>query len=290
MNGFLPLEEAAGGNDRMLLAVIVAAILHLLLILGVGFSRETRTPSPPGLEVTLAQYSHSSADERADFIAQSNQRGSGEAEPLADPGTLLSSDFDARIIQEIAQEAGAIPRETSNAALLRSQASVRRETSGAQQQSEAQMPNDSPAAEDRSAAEIASLRARLAEQQQAYARLPRVHRLTSASTRAATEAAYLFNWKQRIETIGNRNYPMEARRRQLFGDLRVLVVIRPDGSLKHARVLHSSGQRTLDDAALQIVRLAAPFEPFPPELRARADEIEIIRTWQFRSDRMSASE
>jgi len=290
MNQLPALDEPASGNDRMVFAVIVAAILHLLLILGVSFSRESRTPSPPGLEVTLAQYSHRSPDERADFIAQSNQRGSGEAEPLADPGTLVSSDFDAPLIQQITEEAGAIPRDTSDAALLHSQASDRQVSSGKEQQSQAQKPNDSPAVEDRSAEEIASLRARLAEQQQAYARLPRVHRLTSASTRAATEAAYLFNWKQRIETIGNRNYPMEARRRQLFGDLRVLVVVRPDGSLKEARVLHSSGQRVLDEAALQIVRLAAPFEPFPPELRARADEIEIIRTWQFRSDRMSATE
>jgi len=138
--------------------------------------------------------------------------------------------------------------------------------------------------------EIESLMARLDQQQQAYAKLPRVHRMTSVSARQTDDAAYLQAWKARVETIGNANYPPEARRRKLHGDLRLLVSLRPDGSVVQIRVLQSSGHAVLDYAAMRIVRMAAPFDPFPPELRARADVLEIIRTWQFRNDLLTASD
>jgi protein TonB len=157
-------------------------------------------------------------------------------------------------------------------------ARVRR--SGARRQ-----PQAAPAAAN---AEIASLVARLDAQQKAYARLPRVERLTSAATRAAADAAYLYTWKQRIEIIGNQHYPVEAKRRRLYGDLRLLVALRPDGSVKEVRVLQSSGY-ALDDAAMQSCGSRHPSSHSRPSC-ARADELEIIRTWQFRSNRLTSSE
>jgi protein TonB len=64
-----------------------------------------------------------------------------------------------------------------------------------------------------------------------------------------------------------------------------MVAIRPDGSLKEVKLLETSGHRVLDDAAIHIVRLAAPFAPFPDELRQSTDVLEIVRTWQFRKNR-----
>jgi protein TonB len=74
----------------------------------------------------------------------------------------------------------------------------------------------------------------------------------------------------------------------IYGDLRLLVVIRQDGSLEDIRVLSSSGYAVLDEAAIKIVRMAAPYSPFPPELMATTDKLEIIRTWQFRENRLSS--
>jgi protein TonB len=82
--------------------------------------------------------------------------------------------------------------------------------------------------------------------------------------------------------VGNLNYPEEARRKQLYGDLTLLVTIRPDGSLKEVKVMRSSGHQVLDDAAMRIVRLAAPYPPFPAEMRKSTDLLEIVRSWQFR--------
>jgi periplasmic protein TonB len=85
------------------------------------------------------------------------------------------------------------------------------------------------------------------------------------------------------------NYPEEARRDQLYGSLRLMVAITPDGTLKDVRILDSSGYKVLDDAAIRIVKQAAPFAPFPEEMRRNTDILEIIRTWQFRRNHYSSS-
>ena len=114
--------------------------------------------------------------------------------------------------------------------------------------------------------------------------MPRVKRITSLSTAASADAFYLNSWRRKIEKIGNLNYPVEARKRKLYGSLRLLVAIEADGSLRRVKILESSGHKMLDDAAVRIVRLSAPFAPFPDELRATTDLLEIIRTWQFRKN------
>ena len=129
--------------------------------------------------------------------------------------------------------------------------------------------------------EIASLQAKLDRQRQEYAKRPRVRTLTSVSTKASFDAKYLHDWSSRIEQVGNKNYPREALNRRITGNLRLSVMINPDGTIYEIKVLQSSGQRILDDAARQIVRLAAPFASFPPEIRKHADRLQIIRTWRF---------
>ena len=128
------------------------------------------------------------------------------------------------------------------------------------------------------------MEAKLDQQRQLFANRPRVKRITSLSTAASADAFYLNSWRRKIENIGNLNYPEEARKRKLYGSLRLLVAIEPDGSLRQVELLESSGHKMLDDAAVRIVRQAAPFAPFPDELRATTDLLEIIRTWQFRKN------
>lgn len=129
--------------------------------------------------------------------------------------------------------------------------------------------------------EIASLEARFDAQQQAYARKPRVMRVTAASTLKSTNAWYVQNWVGKVTRVGNINYPTEARRAGVYGTLRMLVSMKKDGTIKEVAILHSSGSTLLDDAAIRIVRMAAPFAPFPDEMRKDVDELEIIRTWSF---------
>jgi len=93
-------------------------------------------------------------------------------------------------------------------------------------------------------------------------------------------AQYVEGWRQKIERIGNLNYPESARGR-LFGSLVLTVAIRSDGSAERIEINRPSPHKLLDEAALRIVRLASPFAPFPPDIRRDTDIIEITRTWSF---------
>lgn len=91
-------------------------------------------------------------------------------------------------------------------------------------------------------------------------------------------------WIDRVERIGNLNYPDKARRDKLSGTLILDVVINAEGELVKADLRQSSGHQILDDAAKRIVELAAPYAPFPAKLRQEADVIHITRSWEFMND------
>ena len=117
----------------------------------------------------------------------------------------------------------------------------------------------------------------------------RVRRLGRVAPPPGTDFAYyLASWRRKVERVGQLNYPREARAQGIVGSLRLLVTIMPDGALDDVRVLETSGHPLLDDAALRIVRLAAPYAPFPPTMRATTDVLEIERTWRFLNSRLSS--
>jgi protein TonB len=99
-------------------------------------------------------------------------------------------------------------------------------------------------------------------------------------------ARYVEDWREKVEKIGNDHYPDEARGR-IYGSLRMTVSIRRDGSLVDSTVDKSSGSPVLDRAARRIIKLAAPFPPFPPEIARDTDVLEITRTWIFTNDQFA---
>ncbi len=124
---------------------------------------------------------------------------------------------------------------------------------------------------------VASAHALRERQPDAALAATRTRRLTSASTRSTVETAYLEMWRQKVQRIGRANYPPGG----LSGELVLLAVIRHDGTLEECRILDSSGIAVLDQAALRIVRLAAPFSHFPVEMRKSYDRLELVRGWKF---------
>jgi protein TonB len=130
---------------------------------------------------------------------------------------------------------------------------------------------------------MASLNAEINRRLKAYAERPR-RKWVTARTREHKYAAYMEAWRQKVERIGNLNYPDEARRRNLSGNLLLDVALNPDGSINEITLRRSSGERVLDDAAVRIVKLAAPYAKFPDAIRE--DDVDILhieRTWQFLS-------
>jgi len=127
---------------------------------------------------------------------------------------------------------------------------------------------------------VASLSAEISKQISDQARRPR-RKFISAATREYKYAAYMEAWRSKVERIGNLNYPEKARQEGLSGSLILDVAILPDGSVKDITIRRSSGFKVLDDAAIRIVKLAAPFAAFPPDIAKEVDILHIVRTWQF---------
>jgi protein TonB len=285
-----PLEANVSPGDRLSFTVFLAVALHAALILGVTFSFVTSKPSTHTMEVTLAQQRAKNKPDKADFLAQFNQVGSGTLEEKALMTTPTEAQFQDTEIRETSQD---IPQSAPHKAVEQKQTAI---TTTATVDHKVTMDNEvtetapqkTEIENEKSlrtrALEIASLEARLDRQRQIYAKRPRVKRLTSLSTASSADAFYLNSWRRKIESVGNLNYPQEARKNKLYGSLRLMVAILPDGTLKEVELLESSGHKVLDDAAVRIVRLSAPYAPFPDELRQSTDVLEIIRTWQFRKN------
>ncbi|PCH62204.1 MAG: hypothetical protein COC19_03165 [SAR86 cluster bacterium] len=274
-------------SERFGFTVFLSACIHAMIILGVGFSYLEELNSEPALEITLAQFSSEIAPDNPDYLAQENQLGSGSLEDKAAPSSPFESDFNDETIREVPP----IPQTPASSEQLLSQdiAVLTSFSQGdiqiRQQLDQSQSDQQQLLSEQTSPAElslaIASLQAQLDIQRQAYAKRPRRYTISSASTQKSYDALYLDSWRKRIETIGNLNYPENARIQALYGNLRLLVSILPDGTIDEVRILQSSGQAVLDQAAINIVHLASPFEPFPEELRGKIDILEVIRTWRF---------
>lgn len=242
------------------------------------------------MEVTLAHQRAKLTPEKADFLAQLNQVGSGALEEKALMSAPTQAQFQDAEIREASQD---IPQNPAYNPVEHTQAAITTKAiidqtfavnSAATETTPHRADIENRKSLQTRALEIASLEARIDRQRQVYAKRPRIKRLTSLSTAASSDAFYLNSWRRKIESVGNLNYPQEARKNKLYGSLRLVVAILPDGSLKEVEILESSGHRVLDDAAVRIVRLSAPYAPFPDELRQSTDVLEIIRTWQFRKN------
>jgi len=282
--------------DRLGFTLFVAALLHLALILGVSFTVVKPEEIRQTLEITLSTFKDAKAPNKADYLAQDNQQGSGTLDKKALPKTTEVAPFQDNVINkvtpppvpkpEVQPETAPVKKAVTTVAPKPQKVDTRRDAVKQEAQPKKATPDfDST----KLSSEISSLEAELAHEQQLYAKRPRIHRLTAASTMHDKGAWYKDDWRKKVERIGNLNYPEEARRQQIYGSLRLMVSINSDGSLYDVMVLESSGQPLLDQAAQRIVRLAAPFAPFTGDL-SDVDRLEIIRTWRFaKGDRLSSN-
>ncbi len=270
---------------RFSLALALAVAVHAGLILGVAFEMPDPAEQASQIAVTLAVSPSRDRPEQASHKAAVNQRASdgagapGEPRPAGLP-PMAAASSDAR--------------DSTRRRALDSRV-VTRASSPLRAPRERRLTTESSPGEtlltpelDQILREMQQLQTRLQQQNQAYTDRSRVRRLSSLAAVQAEDAAYLQAWREQVESVGNSHYPEASLRYGLYGSLRLLVVVRYDGVVEEIRVLASSGYDALDEAAIRIVRLAAPFPPFPPALRESVDRLEIIRTWQFRENRLSS--
>ena len=271
-------------NDRMLFIFFISALVHVGLMFGVVFSAGDLRAVQQSLEVTLANYTSSEAPDEADFLAQANQVGSGTLEEKAVLSTNELADFSDNVIRQVTPQNSPPQKQVQQHQLDVITSSRSKDQQPLEDHLVEENQQDPVSDLQREilekSLEIASLEAILREKRQAHAKRPRKRQLTAASTKASRDAEYLDAWRSKIETLGNLNYP-KLNIQELYGELQLLVAVRHDGTIQQLKVLRSSGYQRLDDAAIKVVRDAAPFDPFPDTIRVDTDILEIIRTWRF---------
>jgi periplasmic protein TonB len=289
------LLERFGLVASMQAAIVGSIAFHTVMILGLGI----RLPQIPKweaphnvLDVVLVNSKSATRPEKADALAQANLDGGGNTDQKLRASTPLPALEQQREISQEMRALEARRRALENEAKelltrMKSQAVVTQvETApvGAQKQE--------PDARDlvERSMEIARLEAAIRQQHQAYQERPK-KKFVGARVQESRVAFYVDNWRQKIERIGSLNYPVEARTPKFYGVLRITVGIKASGDIESVEINRSSGHKFLDQAAVRIVNLAAPFDRFPDNLRVDTDILYITRTWTFsRGDATLAAE
>jgi protein TonB len=273
-------------GDRLMTTLFLAVLLHAIIILGVTFSAPAEHgggDETHGLEVVMVDnQSASAANPDAQYLAQRSQRGSGNS--LTSDRTLIPKSAPLTVAQagdvngEGSGAEGQSGSDVGDEARLASSAPAPRivyfgttstaDTAAAQQLLLSTVPTLGVSPNE----DGVELRIRGESRQALW---------VTADTRASDVALYLDHWRRKIERIGTMNFPSVARRQKNSGTPVIAVVIDSRGRLSEAYIRKTSGHRELDDAALRILKLAAPFDPFPAELGATHDEIRIAYEWQF---------
>ncbi len=275
-------------SDRLGFTLFLALTLHAIVVLGVGFKSTDpgNQDALPSLDIILANTKSFETVENPDFLAQEDQAGGGIAEEKARPSAPVSAP--TPLDQRGLSDRDRVEKRKQQLAISQIYYITQ---SNAEQQVERKQQRRADDARSREASDseqrqtrIARLQAEIRQMAIDYAKRPKVITLT-ASTRKAIEASYLASWVEKIEHTGNLNYPQEARLKRIDGRLRMSVRLDASGEVIGMQITSSSGTSVLDEAAKRILRMAQPFPPFPAELKERADQIVIIRTWDFKSNR-----
>lgn len=277
----------------MQVAVLVSILIHAVVMFGLTFKMpdlsKFNTLAQP-LEVVLVNTRSTTRPPKADALAQYHLDGGGntDANRRAKSPLPVMRDDKAAALSAAAKRVEQLERESRQ---LMTQAKAKAKIESAPAQPEPQPQSDArslPNASDlmQRSLEIARLEAQISKDWDDYQKRPR-RRFVGARTQEFRFARYIEDWRLKVERVGELNYPQAARDQKLYGTLVVTVSIKADGALDKIEINRPSGHRVLDEAALRIVRLAAPFSPFPADITKDTDILSITRTWTFtRSDQL----
>ncbi|MEE8389101.1 MAG: energy transducer TonB [Acidiferrobacterales bacterium] len=277
-------------SDRMGMSTFLALLAHMVIILGVTFiaPQLREMEGLPTLEVTLVQTRSETTPDEADFLAQFNQLGGGDI----DEHSIARNPLPVREISEQNMDLPTQPQTPQHRALPNREITdlmsreidprkVRVHKPKPEKTQQQRRPRDAGFLQQ---AEPEQDRARkwaeINRHWQEHQNKPR-HKFLNARTREYKYARYVAEWEAKVQRVGNLTYPDKVRRLGLSGEVTLEVIIKPNGTIHDITVIQSSGRKLLDDVAIRSAKLAAPFAPFPPEIRDETDLLHMTRTWQL---------
>jgi protein TonB len=283
-------EGVAPVRDRLLVTFFFAALVHALLILGLTFSATAdEGTSPPGLQVLLVsdELPESKSNDTATYLAQRTQRGSGNTEERVAPRNRAAS---LAVPERAGVESGAANGPEGAAAMpeerVLTSSGWNPHVSYIAEAAEAGTPEQVPTPPDARPADTVGPDD---DTGPAQLRGPKRDELwVTPDSRAVSLAPYLDAWRHKVERIGTLNYPTAARRSGVATSPVLEVAINASGVLQKATIRQSSGDPELDQASLDILKLASPFDPFPAQLERQYHVLRFAYEWQFVGGRVQS--
>ena len=284
------LLERFGLVATMQVAVVASIAVHATLIIGLGFKLPgfPRWDEPHNvMDVVLVNAKSARKPDKADALAQANLDGGGNTDQKLRAKSPLPALDQRETAREQHAAEGRVRQLEAEAKELMTQMQAQAQVEKPQVQPPGAVQADKSARDlVEKSLEIQRLEAQIRREYQAYQERPK-RKFVGARATEYRFARYVDEWRRKIERIGNLNYPEEARSRGIHGSLQLTVAIRADGEVESVEINRSSGHQVLDQAAVRIVRLAAPFARFPDDIRVDTDILHITRTWTFtRSDQV----
>lgn len=280
-------------KDYLIYFLILSALLHGLLLF-VQFTDTLRKQSDEGarpLQVVLVNAKSANQPHKAALLAQANLDGGGNTDAKVRATSPFPTTENAEPQPELKQRLEQVRElEQQQARLLtqlKTKPALEKPAPAARPQPETGHTPDATDLMARSL-QMARMEAQIEREYKAYQERPKRH-FIGARTQEYRFARYVEDWRVKVERVGNLNYPDEARQKKLYGSLRLTVHIKSDGTLEKVDIDRSSGSKILDEAAVRIVQLAAPYAAFSDDIRRDTDILVIPRTWTFtRSDQLAS--
>ena len=283
-------------SHRLVAAMMASLLLHAIVFFGVTF----QFPQPKSdkiassLEVVLVNNKTQTKPKESQLLAQDNLDGGGNTEEdrraktpfpvLPRNKPVIAESVAQQKVKQLEQEAKKLMAAISETPQIELPKEHKNE------QESKSVAVDSTDLLLRSL-DIARLRAQIDQDHDSYQKRPK-RKFVGARTKEFRFARYVEDWRIKVERIGNLNYPEAARKEKLYGNLQLTVGMRADGSLESIEINRSSGEKILDEAAVNIVKLAGQngFAPFPPDISQDTDILHITRTWVFAASDMLLSQ
>lgn len=265
----------------MPMAIAIALGLHGFVIFGIGFT-STQNPSDMAMDVATVLSQSMEKNENARFIANASQEGSGEVRQqlrLESNAISPTTSDNMEDVQDVINLQKQVRQQNYQQSYLRTTLSIRHTQAESDNQAQKEQ-NDLAAQEERIRKQIQTLEAQLSQRQQVFASKTKIETVDSNSTTHGKAAGYLENFRVHVERVANQYYPNQARAQNITGDVRLMVIISADGTVKAIRLLESSGSTILDEAAKQSVRQSAPYGAFTKDMQDIV-ELRIVRTWRY---------
>jgi protein TonB len=275
-----PLAALDPPQRHLTLALGVSLLLHAIL-LSIHFKLPERLDNmrQQALDVILVNAKHATKPTKAQAKAQANLDGGGNVAENRRAKTPLPATAQSRAGDDVVNTQQRVSQlEAQQREIMTRLQAERTARVDADRQQVQPQPVSGRDLASRAMA-LARLEGEIARSIEDYNQRPR-RRFVGARVEEYRFAQYVEDWRQKVERIGNLNYPNSAKGK-LYGSLVLTVAIKRDGVLERVELNRSSGHKVLDEAALRIVRLAAPYAVFPEALRRDTDILEITRTWSF---------